>query len=127
MAESILQPSLFEEWGLALAPTVTPPASKEEGRLTIEERFRRFDEANPHVYEALERLALGMKRRGAPKWSTKAMFEILRWAYWMMTNDPEGFKLNNIYTAPYSRLLMANRPELAGFFETREHNGQEEA
>lgn len=122
MAVQVLQPSLFEEFAsLPLAPTVTPETRPEDGRLTIEERFRRFHEANPHVYEALERLALGMRRRGAPKWSMKAMFELLRWAYWLMTSDVSGFKLNNIYTAPYARLLMAERPELAGFFETREH------
>lgn len=113
------QPSFFDD--LFLEPTVVPAPRPGDGRLSIEERFRRFHEANPHVYQSLERLALGMQRRGAPKWSTKAMFEILRWAYWMTTADPSGFKLNNIYTAPYARLLMASRPELAGFFETREH------
>lgn len=31
----------------------------------------------------------------------------------------DEYKLNNDYRAFYARLLMANEPELAGFFETR--------
>ena len=38
----------------------------------------------------------------------------------MGTNDPASeFKLNNNYRSFYSRLLMEQEPELAGYFETR--------
>ena len=37
------------------------------------------------------------------------------------TSSPAGaFKLNNNFTAHYARLLMAQEPDLEGFFETRE-------
>lgn len=31
----------------------------------------------------------------------------------------DEYRLNNVYTAFYARLLMDNEPELQGFFETR--------
>ena len=128
MSEAPLQPGLFDGLlDLELAPTMAPALPQNARFPTIQERFEAFHAANPHVYTAMRQLALGMKQRGETRWSTKAIFEILRWAWLMRTADPSGFRLNNIYTAGYARLLMEREPLLAGFFETREHrNGQEE-
>ena len=46
-------------------------------------------------------------------------FERLRWLYAIQT-EGEAYTLNNIYRAPYARLLMATFPELEGFFEVRQ-------
>lgn len=113
-----LQPTLFDD--LLLAPTVEPAPPADGRRLSIAERFAAFHEANPHVYAGIRKLAVQMKRAGHRKWSTKAAFEVMRWQWAIRTNDAGSFKLNNIYTSRYARLLMANEPELAGFFETRE-------
>lgn len=113
----VFQRSLFDD---LLLPTVEPSANGNK-HASIEERFNAFHAANPHVYAALRRLALQMRRAGHKQWSTKGAFEVLRWQYAMLTTDASGFKLNNIYTAPYARLLMQQEPELSGFFETRNH------
>ena len=125
-APAPVQPSLFDMLP-AIEPIKRVPAPGNGAVQTIEQRFAAFDEANPSVYALLRGLALGMKGRGAKRWSTKAAFEIVRWAYFMQTTDPEGYKLNNNYTALYARKLMDNEPQLAGFFETRgDHDGSED-
>lgn len=87
---------------------------------SIEEQFQEFHRKNPHVYQALRRLALDMRGRGRRRYGMKGLFEILRWTYAMQTDDPDAeFKLNNNYSAFYSRLLMDREPVLRGFFELR--------
>jgi len=105
-----------------IAPTA--PANHARGA-TLEEQFAAFHCANPHVYAALRRLALGMVRRGQRKIGVKMLFEVLRWQYAMTTTDSaSSFKLNNNYAPFYARLLMDNEPELAGAFETRTQTWQ---
>ena len=86
---------------------------------TIQERFRAFHAANPHVYENLRIMALELKRGGHKMWGMKALFEVLRFTAAIQT-EGDVFRLNNNYTALYARLLMENEPELRGFFELRE-------
>ena len=87
--------------------------------LTIQERFEAFHKSNPHVYNELCNLARQLKARGRERYGIKSLFEALRWHKAMQTSDEE-FKLNNNFTAFYARLLMAQEPELDGFFEVRE-------
>jgi len=105
-------------------PPLTPVAAQ-VGQ-TIEERFSAFHAANPHVYRALRSLALDLRRRGCQRYGMKGLFELLRWQSAVSAKGPaEPYKLNNIYTAHYARLLMTQEPALSGFFETREHaNGE---
>jgi len=99
-----------------LLSTVHPPRIEGE---TLQERFERFHEANPHVYIALVRLARQARSRGRRKIGMKMLFEVLRWNYRLQT-DGEEFKLCNSYTSRYSRLIEAQEPDLAGLFEKRE-------
>ncbi len=86
---------------------------------TIEERFEAFHTANPHVYAALRRLALGYRRAGQEHCGMKMLYEVLRYQSGIHTKgDP--YTLNNNFTALYARKMMAEEPELAGFFELRE-------
>jgi len=88
---------------------------------TIEDRFREFDAANPHVYEALVDLCRRVQARGRKRWSINAAFEVPRYRWTMQTIRREGeFKLNNNFRAYYARMIEAQEPELAGFFELRE-------
>lgn len=93
------------------------PVDGNVGKGTIEERFSRFHEQNPHVYQALRTVALWCmandKRMGI-----KAIYERVRWEFNLRT-DGEPYRLNNSYTSLYSRLLMELEPKLDGFFETR--------
>jgi len=111
-----LQPSLFDPIRPIVQPRRAVPGQD------LEAQFQEFHQANPHVYEALRRMALDLRRRGSRKIGMKMLFEVLRWQYYMTTDDPAGddFKLNNNYTAYYARELMANEPALADAFETRE-------
>lgn len=85
--------------------------------LSITERFALFHAANPHVADALERLAEPWLARHQHA-SMKALFERLRWESGIQTTG-DLYVLNNDYTAYYSRLLMERRPEWAGAFRTR--------
>lgn len=85
----------------------------------LDESFRRFHEANPHVYAALRIVALHAAHRGRQV-GMKAVYERVRWEYQVQTaRQEDAYKLNNNYTSRYARLLMEQEPELAGFFETR--------
>lgn len=86
--------------------------------MTIQQRFEAFHQANPHVYEQLVELALGLKRRGHRRYSIAGLFEVLRYNHALRTHG-DDFKLNNNYRALYSRLIMRKEPRLHGFFETR--------
>ena len=79
--------------------------------------FAQFHRENPHVYRQLVKLCRQAKRSGRDRWSINGVFEVLRWSTMITTGD--DFKLNNDYRADYARLVMAQEPELNGFFETR--------
>tara|TARA_B100000131_G_scaffold196123_1_gene188528 strand:+ start:161 stop:529 length:369 start_codon:yes stop_codon:yes gene_type:complete len=81
-------------------------------------RFLVFHRDNPHVYQELKKLALGLTNRGFSKYSIKGLFEVLRYNESIQTSGKD-FKLNNNYTSLYARMLMQNEASLAGFFSTR--------
>jgi hypothetical protein len=90
------------------------PAQPAQGELTIEARFQQFHTANPHVYQALRSLALAEADRGARRISTKLLFEQLRARGCATDTAPsDEYRLNNIYTRCYARLLD-REPELTG-------------
>lgn len=93
-----------------------------EGRTDTEQRFLEFHTANPGVYKALVTLARRFKGRGHEKCSIKMLYEVCRWEFLMGTDTKDGFKLNNIFTSRYSRLIMESEPDLRDFFNTRELN-----
>lgn len=88
-------------------------------RPSLEERFATYHAENPNVYRRLVGLAMAARRRGAKRLGMKQLFEVLRWETMIETSDPDGFKLNNDFTAPYARLIMETVPELDGVFEIR--------
>ena len=92
--------------------------------MSIQSSFERFHEENPHVYEKLTTLALNLRRKGYDSYGMKGLFEVMRWMTAMKTTGSK-FKLNNNYTAHYSRMIMQNCPELQGFFNTRIQSPQQ--
>ncbi|MFD8811331.1 hypothetical protein ACFV23_07550 [Streptomyces sp. NPDC059627] len=81
---------------------------------TLTEQFHAFDARNPHVYRALERLAVRRLAAGTTRVSLKDLFEDLR------RQLPHGVAgLNNNYTALYARRLIAEHPHWAAAFELR--------
>lgn len=92
---------------------------------TNAEKFEKFHVDNPHVYDALCRLAREwVTGTGRRKCGIGSLVEVVRWQIAMRTNDPH-FKINNTFNAFYARLLMANEPDLAGIFELRASEADE--
>ena len=88
---------------------------------TIQQAFERYHRENPHVYDALVRLARQAKARGHRRFGIELLFAVLRWERMMVAVDPsqESYKLNDHYTSRYARLIMEREPDLEGLFETR--------
>lgn len=87
---------------------------------SILERFDKFHTENPHVYKSLVQLARDMRRNRADrKIGMKMLFEVLRWNHFLNTTSEDDFKLSNDFTAPYARLIMAREWDLAGAFNLR--------
>ena len=85
------------------------------------ERFRKFHDANPHVYVHLVRMARQAQAAGASKLGVRMLWEVLRWKVLIRTVRVEGdFKLNDHYPPHFARMIMAQEPDLADIFETRE-------
>lgn len=85
---------------------------------TIDERFAAFHAANPHVYDALESLALDLVRRGRRRIGIGMLFEVLRWS--AMRTDHADYRLNNNHRSRYARMLADRNRDLAEVFELRE-------
>lgn len=91
------------------------------GRRSIDDRFQQFHADHPEVYDEIVFLARELKVAGHKRVGMKLIFEVVRWRRLLRgVPDSEGFKLNNVYSSRYSRLVMEQEPDLAGFFETRE-------
>lgn len=90
---------------------------------TVDERFNAFDEANPHVYQALRIMALDAKGKGKQV-PIELLINVLRYVYEVGPMN-EGLSINNNFKALYARKL--NRTvELRGYFKTRRRRFQGE-
>lgn len=99
------------DWAAGQGP---PPRPR-----TIQEQFEAFHRAHPDVYELFKRFAQELRAAGRPHYGAKAILERVRWHYATSSASAEEFKINNNYTSRYARLLIAECPEFADFFETR--------
>lgn len=85
----------------------------------LERSFREFDEANPELWELIQKYAFRAMARGHKHYGMKALFEVIRW-HTSVETSRDDFKVNNNYTAFYVRKFDMRHPHLAGFFRTRE-------
>lgn len=92
--------------------------------MTIQERFEIYHNANPLVYDLFVKYTMQVIARGYARFSSKAVFERLRW-YFAFETKGDNHKINNNYTALYSRMFMEQYPQYKGFFETRERKNNE--
>jgi hypothetical protein len=95
------------------------------GAHTIEEAFEEFHSANPHVFTELVKLARRAKERGFVQYGIGALYEVFRWERGPTASDDDGYKVNNNFRAIYARKIMAEHPDLAGFFRTRARANEE--
>ncbi len=87
---------------------------------TIAERFEAFDKANRWVYYSLVMLVEDWLQRGNRRGSIDMFVHILRWQYGRQTTAAGRFKVNNDFTSRYARKIIAEHPEWADVFYTRE-------
>ena len=78
---------------------------------------------NPQIALELRRLALELHQAGLRKYSIKGLYEVLRYNAAIRTTGKK-YKLNNVFTPFYARLLMETEPRLKGFFNTRKTSVQ---
>lgn len=87
---------------------------------SLSQQFYEFHEANPEVFVALEEMAITLIERGRRKFGISLLIEVLRWNYYMKTDDPNSdYKINNNYRSYYARLLIEHHPDWADVFELR--------
>jgi len=100
-----------------------PPFVPEPVGCNISNRFNRFHQANPEVYNNLVRLARDFRRRAQNHnrpMGIAMLFEVLRWNYYLSVDlGEEDFKLSNDFRAPYARLIMSQEPDLKDAFKTK--------
>lgn len=85
---------------------------------TIERRFNEFHKQNPHVYMALEDLALRAHAAGVKRLGIAALVETLRYSASLQTVG-DAYKINNNFRSLYARLLIHQHPELRGLLNLR--------
>jgi len=81
--------------------------------------FKKYDEENPQIWDEFKKYSfIAKNKRQFKNYSSKGIFEIIRWH--TATGGNDKFKLNNNYHADYARKMMSNYPEFEGFFRVRE-------
>lgn len=79
-----------------------------------------FHARNPWLLDELAEHALQLKREGYERWSVDSLLHHIRFtSRHRIEQDKSGFRVNNNFSAFYSRRLMEQYPELDGFFRIR--------
>ncbi len=89
----------------------------------IDERFKTFIEANPHVFRLFQRFAHHLRAKGHNRYSADAILHRIRWHMNVdvkPTGSTDEFKINDHYSSRLARLLIERDPTYEGFFELRE-------
>jgi hypothetical protein len=87
--------------------------------LSIEDRFWAFHQANPKVYQLFDRFTQQVIERGHKRFSADAVLHRIRWETSVVTRGDQ-FKINDHYSAYYSRMWMNDNPAYDDIFATRE-------
>lgn len=97
-----------------------PPRRKTaaQRRAERERAFLAFDEKYPEVFERLKTMALALKDRGFEHYGIRVLWEQVRYQNDIKTTG-EPYKLCDHMTSFFARKMMAEVPELDGFFEIR--------
>lgn len=96
---------------------------------SIDEAFVKFHACNPGLYQTLVKISMSLLERGFNQFSFEIVWQHARWLSVVEVErlDCDPYKLNDIYSSRYSRLLMKQEPALRTFFRTRRLRSQTEA
>jgi hypothetical protein len=90
----------------------------------IRDGFNKFNKENPHIYQAFERESLKAIEKGREKISAKLIINWIRWNEFLNSSDL-NFKINDAFTAYYSRLFIKIHPQYSNIFEFRKLRNEE--
>jgi len=94
--------------------------SSEKSRMEqMREQCKMFHVEHPEVWALFVRFSLEMIERGYSHYSAQSVIERIRWEKDAGSDGTTAFKINNNFTAFYSRAFMRVYPQYEGFFRTR--------
>jgi len=95
------------------------------GESRVERRFAEWIEtpAGRYVEAEVLRLALERRRAGRRRGEINLLCALVRDQSYGLGKDEQGYAVNNSYRSLLARRLMAEHPELEGWFETRDLRG----
>jgi len=85
----------------------------------LKQEVIRFHAKHPIVWDLFVQFTFERIAKGFEHYSSKGIFERIRWETAAPNHDPADFKLNNNYTPFYARAFMKKYPKYVGFFRTR--------
>lgn len=89
-------------------------------RRPIEQRFAEFDAQHPEVYRLFVELAVRLLKAGHAHGSADQIIQRIRWESMVNPNRDGGWKINDQFSALYSRKLAAEDARFRHFFEFRQ-------
>jgi len=89
-------------------------------------QFEAFHYAHPRVWELFKKFTWERISRGFLHYSSKGIFERIRWETAVAETGKQEFKLNNNFSAFYARTFMRIYPEYEGFFRTRKQISEDD-
>ena len=84
----------------------------------VVEQFLNYHKENPNVYKLFTKYTSKLYESGITRYSSKAIFERIRWHIAIATKG-DAYKMNNNYTSCYARMLQNEDARFATFFATR--------
>jgi hypothetical protein len=88
---------------------------------TIQQRFELYHRRHPEVWELFVQFAEAAKRAGRRHYSSRAILHRIRWEREVDQRADESFKISNLWSSRYARLLISTDPDRwDGFFDLRE-------
>ena len=70
---------------------------------TLEEKFQRYDEANPGVWQLFLKYTAEAVAAGRSRLSVSLVIERIRWEEHIKIDSTDGFKISNNHRAYYAR------------------------
>jgi hypothetical protein len=90
----------------------------------MREQVTAYHKQHPEVFQMFEEFTFQMINRGFKNYSSKAIFERIRWEKDAGGNGESQFKIGNNYAAFYGRRFMRKHPQHDGFFRTRKQTSE---
>jgi len=87
------------------------------------ESFWQYHRNNPHVYNEFKNHCLAMYDSGRKRYGAWCVINKIRWDYDLKVQGKDKFKISNGYIAFFARMLIAEHPELDGFFQLKKLGG----